>query len=174
MEGGKRFSLLKTGRVSSKRSTLRLETAGYEALIAGDVDNGMSDSKRKKILVIEGNEAFRKLLKKRLETAGFHVFTVPDGLEGLTAVRRENPDLIILDILLPGLDGHKICRMIKFDRKLKHIPVVVLTSRDLEEVAELAKQVKADAFCVKTTKAAVLVEIIQKLIERRHANDTKI
>lgn len=133
----------------------------------------MVDSKPKKILVIESNDAFRKMLKKRLEFSGFVVCTAPDGLQGLTAVRRENPDLIILDILLPGLDGHKICRMIKFDRKLRHIPVVVLTSRDLEEVAELAKQVKADAFCVKTTKAAVLVEIIQKLIERRQADSIK-
>lgn len=126
------------------------------------------NSKHNNILIIEDNESFRTILKQKLESSGYHVTLAEDGLAGLTAVRRENPDLIILDIMLSGLDGHKICRMIKFDKKLSHIPVIVLTSRDLDEVAELAKQVKADAFCVKTTKIPVLVEIIQKLIERNN------
>ncbi len=126
----------------------------------------MKNIQRRKVLFIEGNEPYRKTLAKRLEGAGFDVVTARDGLEGLKAVRKENPDLVILDILLPGLDGHKICRMIKFDKKLGHIPVIVLTSRDLDEVADLAKQVKADAFCIKTTRAPVLIDIIHKLIER--------
>jgi CheY-like chemotaxis protein len=125
-----------------------------------------------RILIIENNELYRKMLAKRLESAGFGVVTAQDGLEGLKAVRKEKPDLVILDILLPGLDGHKICRMIKFDKKLGHIPVVVLTSRDLDQVADLAKQVKADAFCVKTTKAPVLIDIIQKLIDRTTNKDS--
>ena len=57
--------------------------------------------------------------------------------------------------MLPGLDGHKVCRMIKFDRKLSRIPVIVLTSRDLDQDAELAKQCGADAFILKTTKAPI-------------------
>jgi DNA-binding response OmpR family regulator len=132
----------------------------------------MKKAQPHKVLVIEGNEPFRATLARRLQAAGFHVVTAQDGLEGLKAVRKEHPDLVILDILLPGLDGHKICRMIKFDKKLGHIPVVVLTSRDLDEVADLARQVKADAFCVKTTKMPVLIDIIQKLIDRTQTRDS--
>ncbi len=134
-----------------------------------DFEKSEIPSKHEKILIIEGNASHRVMLQHRLESSGFEVVTARDGLEGLNAVRRENPDLVILDILLPGLDGHKICRMIKFDKNMCHIPVVVLTSRDLDEVAELAKKVKADAFAVKTTKVPVLIEIIRKLIERKKA-----
>jgi len=134
----------------------------------------MADAKRQRILIIEGNEKHKNILAARLRDSGFDVNTAKDGLEGWNAVRRYNPDLVILDIMLSGLDGHQVCRMIKFDRKLSAIPVVVLTSRDLEEVAELAKQVKADAFCVKTTKMPILIDIIRKLIERkRNQNPTE-
>ena len=139
--------------------------------VPGKHSTSHADSVRDKILIIEGNASHRTMLQHRLEASGFGVVTARDGLEGLNAVRRENPDLVILDVLLPGLDGHKICRMIKFDKNMRHIPVVVLTSRDLDEVAELAKRVKADAFAVKTTKVPVLVEIIRKLIERKQAAD---
>jgi DNA-binding response OmpR family regulator len=89
---------------------------------------------------------------------------------GLAAAREKKPDLIVLDILLPDLGGHKVCRMIKFDRKLCHIPVVVWTSRDTEEDAETAKNCGADAFVVKSTKIQVLLEVIRKLIVK---NDEK-
>jgi twitching motility two-component system response regulator PilH len=132
----------------------------------------VTDATKHKVLIIEGNEKHRNQLATRLETSGFKVEMASDGLDGLNAVRRGHPDLVILDIMLPGLDGHKICRMIKFDRKFGHIPVVVLTSRDLDDVAELAKQVKADAFCLKSTKTPVLIDIIRKLIERRQIQKT--
>jgi len=77
------------------------------------------------MVIIENNAVFRKALKTRLEAAEFTIFDAENGLEGLNKVRREVPDLVILDIMLPGLDGHKVCRMIKFDRKLSRIPVIV-------------------------------------------------
>src|SRR5512136_1555849 len=120
----------------------------------------MRPSPQKRILIIENNSVFRKALKTRLEAAEFKILDAENGLEGLNTVRREIPDLVILDIMLPGLDGHKVCRMIKFDRKLSRIPVIILTSRDLDQDAALAKQCGADAFILKTTKAPILIEVI--------------
>jgi len=127
----------------------------------------MRPSTQKRMVIIENNAVFRKALKTRLEAAEFTIFDAENGLEGLNKVRREVPDLVILDIMLPGLDGHKVCRMIKFDRKLSRIPVIVLTSRDLDQDAMLAKQCGADAFVLKTTKAPILIEVIRKLLDRK-------
>jgi DNA-binding response OmpR family regulator len=126
----------------------------------------MAKETRQRILIIEDNASFRKMLALRLESQGFDVAIAKDGLEGLTSVRKENPDLVITDIMLPGLDGHKICRMIKFDKNFNHIPVIVLTSRDLDEDEDLAKRCGADAFIIKSTRTAIIVDVIKKLLER--------
>jgi len=123
----------------------------------------------KRILIIENNAVFRRALKMRLEENGYATVDAENGLEGLNSVRRENPDLVITDIMLPGLDGHKVCRMIKFDRKLSRIPVIVLTSRDLDQDAEIAKQCGADAFVLKTTRPPILLEVIRRLLEREQS-----
>jgi len=126
----------------------------------------MGEKKDIRILIIEDNAAFRKMLHIRLDAVGYDTVVAKDGLEGLAAVRKTNPDLVITDIMLPGLDGHKICRMIKFDKNFKHLPVIVLTSRDLDEDEELAKRCGADAFIVKTTRAEIILDVIEKLLKR--------
>ena len=126
----------------------------------------MTEQKAKRILVIEDNLAFQKMLKMRLDSKGYQTQTASDGLTGLDAVRLFNPDLVITDIMLPGLDGHKISRMIKFDKNFKHIPVIVLTSRDLDEDEELAKRCGADAFIVKTTRAEIVMDVIDRLLAK--------
>ena len=119
----------------------------------------------KKILIIEDNMAFQKVLKVRLESAGYVTTTAKDGLEGLKFVREVMPDLIILDIMLPGMDGHKVCRLLKFNQKYQHIPIIIFTSRDLDEDADLAKRCGADAFVVKTTRIPIMLDVIEKLLE---------
>ena len=120
----------------------------------------------KKILMIEDEPAFLRMMKKRLEFEGYEVVSAQNGLDGLSTARRENPDLIILDIMLPGIDGHKVCRMIKSDNNLRNIPVAMLTSRDLEEDAETAKRCGANAFIIKTTRTEIVIDIIKKLLEK--------
>jgi len=122
-----------------------------------------------KILVIEDNAAFRKILNIRLKSAGYETIMAEDGLSGLTMARKEAPDLVITDLMLPGIDGHKISRMLKFDQRYQHIPVIMLTSRDLEEDAEIAKQCRADAFIVKTTKAQIILDVIERLLAQAQA-----
>jgi len=67
------------------------------------------------------------------------------------------------------MDGHKVCHMIKADRGLEKTPIIILTSRDTEEDAELAKKCGADAFVVKTTRIPVLLDVISRLLKRSNA-----
>lgn len=124
----------------------------------------MNDTSAQRILIIEDNKAFLKIMKMRLEAKGYHVLTAEEGLEGLNLARSQKPDLIISDIMLPKMDGHKICRFLKFDQSMQHIPVIMLTSRDLEADANLAKACRADAFIAKTTKAAIILDVVEKLL----------
>lgn len=126
----------------------------------------MELNRPKRILAIEDDPAFIKLLQVRLKAIGYEVHVVMDGLQALNAVRKLKPDLIITDLLLPGMDGHKICRMIKFDKNTSHIPVIMLTARDLDKEAELAKQCRADLFISKTNPIDTWISRIPRMLER--------
>lgn len=140
----------------------------------------MSEGRKQKILIIEDNTTFLNMLKIRLELNGFEVVTSEDGMEGLRLARKELPDLVILDLSLPEIGeaddstvslldrnlGHKICRMIKFDARLKNIPVVILTASDSSDDKKLARNVGADAFVVKTT-TETLLDTVNGLIARQ-------
>lgn len=119
-----------------------------------------------RILIIEDNVFFQRILEKKLTSVGFEVFIAGDGLTGLDMARRLGPDLIVLDLLLPGIDGHKVCRLLKLDKTMHHIPIVILTSRDTEKDAEFAKQGHADAFLVKTMVPSYILKVITELLER--------
>ena len=130
----------------------------------------MKKSMHNRSVVVEDNPSFRKMLKMRLESSGYQVTAAENGLRGLDFIRKEKPDIVILDIMLPGLDGHKVCRMIKFDKNLHTIPIIILTSRDTDETADLAKRCGADAFMLKTTKTPIVLDVIEKLIARTYTN----
>lgn len=89
---------------------------------------------------------------------------VTDGLKALNSVRQIMPDLIITDLMLPGLDGHKFCRMVKFDKNTAHIPIIMLTARDLDKEVELSKKVGADVFLSKTKPIQELLKVIPDLL----------
>ena len=120
----------------------------------------------KRILIFEDTESFMKMMRMRLKSAGYKVICANDGLSGLNLARQKKPDLIILDLMLPGMHGHQVCRMLKFDKQYAHIPVLIFTSRDMEKDAELAKSCRADAYVIKTINSAIVMEIIGDLIKR--------
>uniref|UniRef100_A0A7V3ZW62 Response regulator n=1 Tax=candidate division WOR-3 bacterium TaxID=2052148 RepID=A0A7V3ZW62_UNCW3 len=119
----------------------------------------------KKILIIEDEEAIRFILEKRLSDAGYFVISAEDGIEGLNKLRKENPDLIVLDLMLPGLDGYQICSLIKRDRRYAHIPVLILTARIQQKDYEMAMAVGADAFLTKPFESQVLLSKIEELLK---------
>ena len=126
----------------------------------------------KKILIIEDNPASIQFIRKHLEKAGYQTVIAEGGFTGLDVARTGNPDLILLDIMLPDMDGHKVCRMIKKNRALQHIPIAMFTSRDTDEDAEKAKEDGADAFILKSTRIEIILSIIQKLLEKGMATNS--
>jgi CheY-like chemotaxis protein len=100
------------------RATLKRE---FEALAAAD---------RKCILVVDDDETFLRMIRRILMTKEYSVLTAKTGEKGLQIARTQNPDLIILDVILPGLKGRAICAMLKEDPDTKDIPVMFLTAKD--------------------------------------------
>src|SRR3990170_8100937 len=89
-------------------------------------------SHKKRILLIEDEEDIAALIKLQAELTGYKLHVEVDGINGYRAVEREKPDLIILDIMLPGQNGLDVCRKIKSNSDLRHIPVIILTAKSEE------------------------------------------
>lgn len=119
----------------------------------------------KKILIVDDEPELAEMVKTRLEANNYEVITAADGQEGLDKAKKENPDLIILDILLPRMDGYKVCGLLKTDIKHNKIPVVMLTVKSQESDKKLGKEVGAEAYIVKPFEAQALLEEIRKLLE---------
>lgn len=120
----------------------------------------------KKILIVEDNPASIRFITRHLEKKGYKTVIAEGGFAGLKAAQDERPDLILLDIMLPDMDGHKVCRMIKMNRSLQKIPIAMFTSRDTDDDAEKAKKGGADAFLLKTTRIEIILDVIEQLINR--------
>ncbi len=86
-------------------------------------------SSKQRILVVDDNHSLVLVLERLLQKAGFDVLTAFDGLEGLQKTREEKPDLIILDIIMPKMDGYEVCRRLKGDPYTADIPVLFLTRK---------------------------------------------
>lgn len=125
---------------------------------------------KKRILIIEDEEDFSKGLQVILAANGFEVHTATTGKGGLNLAKTIQPDLIILDIMLPEIDGYKICRLLKFDERYKKIPIIMLTARTQEEDEKLGKQAGADAYLVKGQKVELLMGEIKALLAKGHSS----
>jgi DNA-binding response OmpR family regulator len=119
----------------------------------------------KKILITEDSPTVLAITKAALEEAGYEAIAAVDGQEALDKARKENPDLIILDLMLPKIDGYKVCRMLKFDEKYKNIPVIIFTARAQEEDKKLGQDVGADAYLTKPFEPQALLGKIQELLQ---------
>jgi DNA-binding response OmpR family regulator len=102
-----------------------------------------------KVLIIEDEETLTENLADKLRSEGFTVSTAYDGESGLRLVREEIPDLLVLDIMLPGLDGLSICRIVRRDAATAHIPIIMLTARGTEVDKIVGLESGADDYIVK-------------------------
>lgn len=118
-----------------------------------------------KILVVDDEATIRKLLQYHLANNGFAVVTSGDSYEALNLVRAEKPDLIILDILLPGLDGIEICREI---RKNSNTPIIFLTSKNDSSDVVLGLGVGGDDYITKPFKPLEMIARVKAQLRRRH------
>lgn len=119
----------------------------------------------KRILIIEDYANIVEILSMRLKKMGYEVTAAYDGQEGLKLARREKPDLIILDVLLPKMNGYKLCRLLKFDSKYKHIPIIMLTSRETKNHEQLGRSTGADEYVYKSDQKGTLLRLIRKYLE---------
>lgn len=121
-------------------------------------------STKGKILIVDDEKDLVDMVKMRLETAGYESITAYDGQEGLTKARKEKPDLIILDLMLPKIDGYKVCTMLKRDQRYMKIPIVMFTARAQESDEKLGKEVGADAYITKPFEPKALLGKIEELL----------
>ena len=119
---------------------------------------------QKTILIVDDEKDIVEVVKKRIEFAGYNVKCAYDGKEALFMIEQEAPDLIVLDIMMPELNGSTLCGMLKFDGRFKDIPIVILSvmSRDLDKM--IGEEVKADAYLTKPFEAKELIDVIKKLL----------
>ena len=121
---------------------------------------------KKRILVVEDEPDYMMALTIRLSVAGYEVIQATDGLQGYALAKRERPDLILLDIMLPKMDGFKVCRLLKFDANYSSIPILMLTARGMEEDLKLGSEVGADGYLTKLIDPKTLIENIEALLHR--------
>ena len=123
------------------------------------------------ILVIDDEEDIRELLKFNLEKEGYSVSSVATGEEALDSVRKLFPDLIILDLMLPGIDGLEVCKKIKSDEELRHIPVLMLTAKSEETDEVIGLELGADDYLTKPFSPRILLARLKSLIRRKGSKD---
>ena len=119
---------------------------------------------KKKIMIVDDEPDIVKTLKIFLESEGYEVVSASDGVEALERIHKENPDAVILDIMLPRADGYKVCRILKFDKKFRAMPVIIFTARAQEEDERMGKEVRADAYITKPFEPEVLLAKLKELL----------
>ncbi len=125
-----------------------------------------------KIVLIEDEEDIAALIKLQAEISGYKLLVAVDGLNGLELVQKELPDLVVLDIMLPGQSGLDVCRKIKTNPDLRHIPIIMVSAKSEETDVVLGLELGADDYVAKPFSPRVLFSRI-KAILRRHREGEK-
>lgn len=127
----------------------------------------------KKILLVDDEPYIVLLLETRLKSEGYEVTSAGDGLAALERAKKEMPDLMILDLMLPKMDGYKVCGLLKKDARYARIPILMFTARAQEEDRRLGGEMGADAYLTKPFEPQTLMAKVHELlgsgVERRQS-----
>jgi len=118
-----------------------------------------------KILICEDNEKNRRLMKDLLEYHGYEVYLSENGEEGIEMAKRAKPDLILMDMQMPVLDGFEAIKKIRQDKEIKHLKIIAVTSFAMPTDKERVLQAGADYYIAKPIDTRTLPEIIKRVIE---------
>ena len=118
----------------------------------------------KKILIVDDEQDIVESLKFVLESANFICYCAYNGEDGLRLAREIVPDLIILDVMMPRINGFKISRLLKFDAKYKNIPILMVTARSQEEDKLIGEETGADEYITKPFDLDDVVKTVQKYL----------
>ncbi|GAB4541628.1 MAG: hypothetical protein Kow0063_32660 [Anaerolineae bacterium] len=125
----------------------------------------MSDSDaRSKVLCVDDDHDQRLLLSFLLERQGLEVRTARDGEEGVAIAREWLPDLILMDLMMPGIDGFEATRLLRADQRTLHIPILALTAYGEEKMQARAKEVGMNGFVLKTILPADLSQVLREYL----------
>jgi len=125
---------------------------------------------KKKILIIDDTDFMVKLISDILQEAGYEVIVASEGVEGLLKVRSEKPDLVILDIVMPGMDGFEVCRILRDDESNNLMPIIMLTAQDDEDNKLTGLELGADDYIVKPFNPRELLSRVRNTLKRIDRN----
>ena len=141
---------------------------GQTMLVQSAASNEMTakpEQDTKRILVVDDEPDLVVMVSKALKHKGYEVITANDGQEGLKKAKTQKPDLIVLDLMLPRINGYKVCGLLKKDTRYAKIPVILLTAKADAEDIELGEKIGADAYITKPYERDVLLLKIEELIK---------
>lgn len=144
----------------------RVEILGQDTIVEGEQESSCVMERKKTILVVEDNDEFRRFMVEHLGEY-YRVLEAPDGEVGESIVISSSPDLIVTDIMMPKVDGLELCRRIKTNIHVSHIPVILLTARISDETKTSGYEAGADSYISKPFSFDMLLTRIRKLIEQQ-------
>jgi DNA-binding response OmpR family regulator len=124
---------------------------------------------REKILVVEDAPAALRLVTFTLESAGYKVIPAANGIEGLRKAQEEQPDLLVLDLMLPGIDGYEVCHRLRSDPagRERRLPILMLTAKSREADRTMAEQVGVDLYLSKPVTPEEITAAVHTLLSQR-------
>lgn len=122
---------------------------------------------KQKLLLIEDEEDIASMIKLQAEMSGYKISLAYDGLNGYEGACKEKPDVVLLDLMLPGLNGLDVCRKIKANHELKHIPIIMISAKSEETDVVLGLELGADDYVTKPFSLRVLFSRIKAVLRRQ-------
>lgn len=125
---------------------------------------------KEKILIVDDEQDLVKLIRYHLEKDGYKVISANNGEDALLLARREEPELVILDLMLPGIDGLEVCKKLKMDQKLARTAIIMLTAKGEEADVTIGLKLGADDYMTKPFSPKELVARVQAILRRTKSN----
>ena len=121
----------------------------------------------KQILVIDDDPTLTKMVESRLNANGYAAVTSNDAAVGLEKAMKQIPDLVILDVMMPIINGYNMCTLLKSEQKTRNIPIIMLTSRSEDQDKAIGKEVGVDAYLTKPFKMEELLKTVEDLLKSK-------
>ncbi len=121
---------------------------------------------KRRVLLVDDEASIVKTIGKRLEVAGYDVIIAVDGQEAIEKTYRDQPDILVLDLVLPKLSGLEVCETLKRDPRSQHIPIIIFTGKGEEKHEELCRRRGADAYLTQPRASMELVKQIELLLNK--------
>lgn len=120
-----------------------------------------------KILIVDDEPFILETIKFSLELEGFKCLTAQDGMEAVKISREEEPDIILLDVVLPKIDGYKVCRMLKSDDRFRDTPIIMMSARDYKRDRKSGYESGADEYIIKPIDMDGLPRLLRSYLRKK-------